>query len=135
MERTLAVWFGNGPEDPVTELITQFVFRSGNWGTLETHSLLQQVKQAKKIGSARNSRAHNLITAIFPPLPVMRQQYPVLEKAPVLLPVIWPVRILQIMLFRRKSIRKRSKIVGMISDEKVELYRQSLEAVGLVEQA
>lgn len=51
---------------------------------------------------------------------------------PLLLPLMWPVRIVQILLFRRKSVRKRRRIVSMITDEKVELYRQLLEAVGLL---
>lgn len=132
VERTLAVWFADGPEDPVTELITQFVFASGNWGTLESHSLLQQVKRARERGNAGGNRRQNLKAALFPPLRVMQRQYPLLKKMPLLLPLMWPVRIVQILLFRRKSVRKRRRIVSMITDEKVELYRQLLEAVGLL---
>ena len=63
----------------------------------------------------------------------MGRQYPLLKKAPILLPVMWPVRLAQILLFRRETIGKRRRISGVISDEKVELYRQSMEAVGLFE--
>ena len=131
--RTLAVWFEDGPDDPVTELISQFIFSSGNWGTQESHSLLQQVKRAKKTGTVRGSRARSLIRAVFPPFSVMGRQYPLLKKAPFLLPVMWPVRLVHILLFRRESIGRRGRITSMISDEKVELYRQSMEAVGLFE--
>lgn len=129
--RTLDVWFANAEEDAVTDLISNFIFQSGNWGTEESLYLLQQVKLSKKNGTVRGSRGQNLFSAVFPPLYYMRRQYPILRKAPVLLPVMWPVRIVDILLFRRRSISKRYRIAGMISDDKVELYRQALEAVGL----
>lgn len=129
--RVLAVWFDDAAGDEVTELISGFVFQSGNWGTEESHFLLRQVKLAKKNGTVQGSRRQNLAAAVFPPLFYMRRQYPVLKKAPALLPAMWLVRIVDILLHRRRSIKKRYKIVGMISDDKVELYREFLEVVGL----
>ena len=130
MERTLAVWFEGEQPDSVTELITEFVFRSGNWGSQESHSLLSQVRKAEG-RTVRHSKQRALFSGLFPSLSVMRRQYPILQRWAFLQPVMWIYRIFHILLFRRKSVTKRAKIIQTVNDEKSELYRRSLEAVGL----
>lgn len=131
MERTLAVWFGEGQEDAVTELITEYIFRSGDWGNMTAWTLHRQVQEAKRTGSVRHSRLKALTEACFPPLPTMRGLYPVLRKCPILLPVLWVVRLVNMVLFRREHIRKRAKHFRAVSDAEVTSSLQALEAVGL----
>lgn len=127
MEKALAAWFYHGPEDSITELITQFVFSSGDWGTLESYAIHVQAQA----GQRSNSRLRALLHAAFPPYSLMSAQYPILKKWPVLLPVMWLVRIVQTLLFRKEVVRRRAKMLQAVSDEKVEAVRKSLEAVGL----
>lgn len=131
MERTLAVWFAGGAEDPVTQLITEYIFRSGDWGDMTAWTLNHQVKAAKRTGSFRHSRLKAMLQACFPSLSAMRGLYPVLRKCPVLLPVFWIVRLVHMVLFRRDHIRRRAKHLTAVSDRKVAASLQALEAVGL----
>jgi len=131
VERTLAVWFADSQGDEITELITQFVFSSGNWGSLESYAIHELVKETQEKGHASNSRFKSLLQAAFPARVLIAERYPVLKKWPVLLPIVWVIRIVQTLLFRKEIVRRRKKMLQAVSDENVEIARKSLEAVGL----
>lgn len=129
VEKTLAVWFAVGEADEITELITQFVFSSGDWGSVESFAIHSQVREAESKHGKNRSRV--LVQTLFPPREQISGQYPVLKKWPVLLPVIWPIRIVQTVLFRKDVFHRRKQMLRAVSDENVEMARQALEAVGL----
>lgn len=65
----------------------------------------------------QKSKLRRLLAAAFPALSHMRLKYPVLKKAPFLLPVFWVVRLLQYAFTKDKSIvRKREALMN--ADEK-----------------
>jgi len=55
------------------------------------------------------SKAQTLLRSLFPPLKQMKLVFPVLKKAPVLLPLLWIVRLFERM-FDKKARKKLSKI-------------------------
>jgi hypothetical protein len=120
VRRTLEVWFEGREPDAVTDMITEYVFSSGSFGTMQNKVYFEELRkkngQTEKI---RHSKFRSFIDAIFPPLSLMQASYHVLFKCPVLFPLFWPVRWVDVLLHRRKNIGKRLKIVREMTDEKV----------------
>jgi hypothetical protein len=129
--RTLKVWFEDGKADEITELITSFIFASGAWGHEEIHLLSEAVKNRKLAGSAWGGKLRFLIINAFPPYLNMAMDFPVLKKAPWLLPLMWPVRWLDLLFFRRQRMLEKRELMRNATDDKVQAYQQQLNAVGL----
>jgi len=129
--KTLEVWFENREEDKMTDFITSIVFSSGVYGTHEAQILSEALKEAKSTGSAGRVRAIKLIKKIFLSYKLMCTKYRVLEKVPVLLPIMWVVRWIEALLFKRRNIRTQSRKIQAMSAEKIEGYQQALNYVGL----
>ncbi len=129
--KTLSVWFEGKTADSMTDFITQIIFNSGVYGTKEAHLLSQAVKISKTQGNAENVKKKKYLTSIIPPYSAMRQQYAFLKKWPVLLPVMWVVRLLDIIIFKSEKIKKKREEVNKINDEDINSYQQSLNFVGL----
>lgn len=131
VQRTLAVWFEDGPADEVTQCITDFIFSSGAWGTEEDHMLSEAVREQKMAGSALGGKLAAGIKLVFPPYSGMAMHFPVLKKAPILLPVMWPVRWMELLFVRRKSAMKKGALMRTATAERVQTYQDRLNYVGL----
>ena len=129
--RMLNVWFLGADQNETTDLITAFIFSGGNWGTMEAETYSREVKKARKAGAVKNTILKTALTNFFPPISQLSYRYTIIRKCPLLLPVIWVVRWVDILLFRPQKIRKRVHILQTINNEKVLSHQQALEAVGL----
>lgn len=128
--RTLRVWFENYPQDEKTEYITQFIFTSGEYGRTHISNLssaLKETKSGHSIGAVKRSRAFR---ALFPRYEGMCQIYPVLHKWPILLPIMWLVRIFE-KVFVTKRVRRFIDRQFNVDAGEVSEYQQSLNFVGL----
>lgn len=89
MEKLSRCWFNDEVFDDDTEALTDYILDGGVYGTAKQSSVLkvgvnsENVKQAKRKYFLRRA---------FPPVKELKIGYPVLEKAPVLLPFIWVIR-------------------------------------------
>ena len=68
---------------------------------------------------------------VFPPYSGMAMHFPVLKKVPVLLPVMWIVRWLELVFVRRKSALKKGALMRTATAERVQSYQDQLNYVGL----
>lgn len=127
----LDMWFGDGAEDTKTAFISQFIFDSGSWGTPQQRFIFQGYQNAQETGSVKSGRKKAILHMVFPGKQEMAKRYPVLHRAPWMLPVLWPVRWVTAALFRRKNIRSCQDKAAQNSVENIETFRQSLEYVGL----
>ena len=127
----LQVWFDGAQPTDKTDFMTDFIFASGAWGQMENRQTSAGLLKARQTGSAAQARKRYLWEAIFPPLDFMKKRYPVLKKAPWLLPVLWPVRWVTALLFRHQNIRNYRSGLENASDAKIESFEQSLRYVGL----
>lgn len=78
------VWFGERQHSSQTEQLEGYILGSGTYGTVE-NSAKNRISQS--------GRAGYFLKLIFPTYEHMRQHYPVLKKAPVLLPFCWFARL------------------------------------------
>lgn len=130
--RTLRVWLDDAPADPVTELITEYVFNSGSFGTTENKMYAEELLRAnQKQVRTKNSRLKSLISTIFPPKDLMQRSYSILYKYPILYPLFWPVRWVDVLLHRRKNIGKKLNIIRDMTDEKVTGHEQMMRLMGV----
>lgn len=89
-------WFENAPESPHAEALGDYILSSGVFGTEEKRStdrMLQNGQGSKYV-----------LSRLFPPYSTMSGYFPILKKAPVLLPCMWGWRAVRAMLFRRKKL-------------------------------
>lgn len=129
--RLMDVWFRDGSPDEKTDFMAAFIFGSGNWGQQENHDLSAGVKDSREAGSAEKGRRKHMLRLVFPPLSGMQQSFPVLKKAPVLLPAFWGYRGVRAVLFRQENIRRQQEKLRTVTPEKINSYRQALNYVGL----
>lgn len=97
-------WFETGEVLPRSlEPLAQAVCTAGTYGTLEmrTHNRMERLRE-KYPNPVVRFFAYCL-PRFFRPLSEMKRRYPILEKAPVLLPVFWLLRIGSMMLHNEKS--------------------------------
>lgn len=123
---TLSNWFGSGEETELTKKITEYVANSGSFGTEESKELAGILRQSKGEGKKELVRQ-----MLFPSLKNMRYAYPVLQKAPVLLPVMWVYRGVKVSLFHRDRIKAKERQLQNAGMQAIQEFEQNLRAVGL----
>lgn len=96
------IWFGGAECSEKYEEMTRFILSSGTYGNFENRVEIQLKDKSK---------AKYVISQIFPPLAHMRSGYPILRKAPVLLPFCWIYRLIVRPFTSRKKISANLKIV------------------------
>lgn len=132
VRRTLEVWFEDRPGDAVTELITEYVFSSGSFGTMENKLYYEELTKAgKRSKGVKNSKFGSFIDALFPSLSLMQASYNILFKHPVLYPLFWPVRWVDVLLHRRRNIGRKLNIIKNMSDEKLMDRERVMKRMGV----
>ena len=129
--KLIDMWFNDGETDNKVDLMTDFIFDSGSWGTLEHSSLASGVKAAQEAGDSEKGKNRMIRNIIFPSAGDISHRYTVLEKRPYLLPLIWVRRGVEVLLFRRDNLKLQGKRMAAVSTEKISEYEKSLEYVGL----
>lgn len=124
--KTLNAWFNGGQEDEITTLITKTVFSGGAYGKGENHILSEAVKKDK-----REFRIKKLFSLAFLSLDKMQKRYLCLNRFPILLPVFWVVRWVQILLFKRKNFNRQMQQIKNATNQKINEYQLNLNTVGL----
>lgn len=130
-QRMIEMWFSDGPEDPRTEFMTEYIFSDGSWATEESFDVAYAGLRASSAGSVKVGRRMQLLNAIFPDLETMQNRYTALKRMPWLLPVFWGVRWADALLFRRENIHRTKKRLQNATDKKVEEFTNALRYVGL----
>lgn len=126
--RTIRSWFEDGPEDEITQLLGQYIFDSGSWGSLKAKVLSRGVRYRSSDHSAKGRNAFRLV---FPTLAFMEGQYPILDKHAWLLPICWVARWFAILLFRRQNISSRIQEMTIMDEQNLSDFEKNMVAVGL----
>ena len=125
------VWFDGSKADDITELMTQYIFDSGSWGTLESTSIAKGVRASQIEGTKLKGRIKVVKESVFPQLDDIQHRYSVLKRHSYLLPVIWVWRWIDAILHRKENIVKYKKEVESILHNDLSKFEKNLEKVGL----
>jgi len=131
VDKTAKAWFGEGEWDELSLFLMAHVFGSCAYGTQRDHNLAGVVRETggeKSVSAARFSRVGKVI---FLPLEPMAEKYPVLKRAPVLLPLFWIVRGITVLLFRRQKAGQLMHDFRESNTRAVDAYERDLNFVGL----
>jgi hypothetical protein len=126
-----AAWFEGEQPDAKTQFITDFIFGSGSWGKAEDHLVSAGVKSVSETGSVARGRSKRILEAAFPSAQALQNRYPILKKHPQVLPLIWPMRWVTAVLFRRSNICAQREKIAAATPEKIKTYQEALHYVGL----
>ncbi len=102
VEKLFGVWFDGKDFDEISKFMTIRIFESGIFGNHNNKVRASALYNNDK----RFPRIYKLFHGIFLPLAQMKSFYPLLDKAPVLLPVFWLIRIFDRLLFKRNRIKR-----------------------------
>lgn len=88
------VWFHDEPTDDALTAFSEKMLFCGVFGTPEraADNAMRAAVQQMPGKNVHSKRLLYLLTLLFPPLSVMRDVFPVLQRLPFLLPVFWIVR-------------------------------------------
>ncbi|MBR3593582.1 MAG: nucleotidyltransferase family protein [Clostridia bacterium] len=128
--RTVEYLFGDGEEDETASLIAESVFHSGAYGTINDMRLSEAARRSGGRGAGRAKRSH-FWWVLFLPYGLMCIKYPVLKKAPFLLPFMWVWRALAALFTGNSRAKNELKEVKNLSAEEIKLFRDNLLRVGL----
>lgn len=123
-------WFEEREYDELSGEITGFIISSGVFGTLKNSASASAIRthMDKDITKAGKNKYLNLV---FPPFIYMKQIFPVLEKAPVLLPFMWIVRLIKGALFKRHNISYHINKTNSVDDDYIQKYMEHMNDVGI----
>lgn len=94
------IWFGNGEPTEKHYKMAEYILRGGTYGTFENQVVSRMEGKSK---------AAFLFERFFPSLAYMQDSFPVLKKAPVLLPLFWVVRMVKGATVNRKQNLEKFK--------------------------
>ena len=110
--------------------IANFIFESGEYGNSELKKLswLSSTRSAELTFTDKLSYfMHNW----FPGVKTMKRRYPVLEKAPFLLPVCWIRRIFYTVFFKRSAIKEQQDEIRRLNSKKLKEAKQIRTLAGI----
>ncbi len=118
-------WFGEGENSPLSQKTEEYIILSGVFGN-EVNSYLGGISR----GEYKESKNSYLLRRIFPPLETMKVRYTILQKMPLLLPVLWLIRIAQA-LFTPHAFREETKTVFSVDEKQKSDYEDFIGKMGL----
>lgn len=131
VEKTLDVWFGDTDETFETKLISDTVFNSGAYGTAEdaeTSKIIRETQGKKSFGSVKLA---NRLRTVFLPYKQMCEKYKILKKVSFLLPVMWIVRLFNVIIFKQDRMRNYIEKEKRLTSDTIYERKERLNAVGL----
>lgn len=125
----IAAWLGDGEMTEKSAFILQQIWTSGVYGTLEAHRTADAERAAT--GSVKTAKIRHIWQLLFPFYGNMALKYPILKKAPALLPILWPVRWVTAGLLHPRHTIKKGNAVKAVSVNDIRDKQQALRYVGL----
>ncbi len=125
---TLDVWFNGKEETELTEFITEQIFTTDPKKRADAANAARISARSDSVASAKAKKIKNLI---FLPLSIMKTKFPILEKLPFLLPIMWVVRWINAIFHKKNSIAHETNLLSKMDNETVHEYNEDLNKVGL----
>ena len=126
---TLKVWFDNGEETKITDLITSVIFKSGEYGSISMAVVNRALQNGKT--HALKIKFDKVFHCIFLPHRLMKEKYVILKKAPILMPVMWIVRCFDILIHENDRLGGYMRRIKQVDSKRINENKSDLDAVGL----
>ena len=130
VKKTLDVWFNGAECDEIAQFITAKIFDNGVYGNM-VNALKSEALKFSKGTDERGAKRKKRLYMIFLPYSRMCDLFPVLKKAPILLPFLWIWRLIRAVLFRRDNVKKLNSEVNSYSQREIDEHQLELNYVGL----
>lgn len=128
---TLDTVFNGKQETDITSFILETLCSSGAYGTKDKQNLSWATRRRKMTDNAKKVKCRIILELIFLPYWRMCIKYPILNKLPFLLPVMWVARWIGALLFRTKKVKKQAEQMRKMTVEEIIEYQDNLNFVGL----
>lgn len=110
-------FFESEDYSPRLRVLAEFIFRSGEYGNYELKKL-SRISSDKCAKLTFSDKCRYFFSNWFPGVNTMKKRYPVLGKAPFLLPVCWIRRVFYTIFFKRSALKEqRNEIKRLNSKE------------------
>lgn len=129
VQNTIRVWFEEDTDTEITDLITNVIFHSGQYGSADRAVVNRALQNGKD--SAFKLKLYWYFKGLFLPYSTMKKKYRILEKLPILLPFMWIVRFFDILFHRKSDVKQYMQNMNQIDTEQVKENKRALHAVGL----
>ena len=129
INKTIDVWFRGGTETEVTDLITNVIFNSGQYGTAEMAIINRSLQ--KGTSSATKIKLTRMFKTVFLPYKAMKDKYTFLHKAPIFLPIMWIVRCFTVLFHKKTRVKHYLETINQIDSEQINKNEHALGMVGL----
>ncbi|MBR3953223.1 MAG: nucleotidyltransferase family protein [Oscillospiraceae bacterium] len=124
-------WFEGKPAAKETEVLSELILSSGDWGNYRNVFLSSKIKEKQNKKKNNYSKIGSFIKAVFPPLETMRINYPILHTHPIFLPFFWVKKWLEILFLRRESLALKLKTISTTDNEEISEYEEKLKTIGI----
>ncbi len=125
MDKLCEYWFGDGDDASDIKEMADYIILSGVFGNRTNQYLSGMIR-----GEYGESKKSYFISRLLPPLDTMKIRYPVLKKAPVLLPAFWGIRLIG-SLFSAKRVAGETKTVNTVEKGAKDTQEAFLKNMGL----
>jgi ABC-type sugar transport system ATPase subunit len=111
------VWFDNMESSALYEEMAEYVLDSGVYGTRKHAVVSSMGIKSSKRHSVKMVKWLYGLKLFFPPLDIMKVQYPLLEAVPFLLPVSWGLRGIRCIVFKSRHTLQMINNVHSVSEQ------------------
>lgn len=125
MDSLSEYWFGDGEKTEDIEELSNYILLSGVFGNRTNHYLGGIVR-----GDYGSKKSEFIFTRLFPKREKILDKYPILDKMPFLLPIIWIVRILTA-IFTKADYKSEIESVESVSEEEKSIFADFIKKNGL----
>ncbi len=125
-------WYADGPANEKTDFITEYIFASGSYGTMDQKVLANGVRAAQTEDRTFASvRRRKFLRLMFPSYEAMSKRYSAVARFPILLPLFWLVRWIQVLFKKHSAIQNEVGKLKMLTPDQIDQFQSALTYVGL----
>ena len=91
---------------------------------------VKNADEVAKVARTNKSKSKRFMESAFPNLKHMKLKYPILEKAPFLLPIFWVVRFFEFIFLKKGSLEQKQSAISNVDQESADIVKDIFEKSG-----
>lgn len=91
---------------------------------------VNNASEVSKVARTNKSKSKRFMESAFPNLKHMKLKYPILEKAPFLLPIFWVVRFFEFVFLKKGSLEQKQSAISNVNQESADIMKEIFEKSG-----